>query len=87
MSGWWTLNRYVRDVVLSLRNSGIEKIVLHNSHGGNEFQPLLRELAGEGITVFLIDWFLGYDEHRIGTSRRRRTLAGVHARWRSRTLA
>ncbi len=43
--------------MLSLRNSGIEKIVLLNSHGGNEFQPLLRELADEGITVFLIDWF------------------------------
>ncbi len=52
-----TLNRYVRDVVLSLRNSGIEKIVLLNSHGGNEFKPLLRELAGDGIQIFLIDWF------------------------------
>lgn len=52
-----TLNQFVRDVVLSLRNSGIEKIVLLNSHGGNEFKPLLRQLAGEGIQVFLIDWF------------------------------
>ena len=52
-----TLNRFVRDVVRSLRHSGIEKIVLLNSHGGNEFKPLLRELAGEGIQVFLIDWF------------------------------
>lgn len=52
-----TLNRFVRDVVMSLRNSGIQKIVLLNSHGGNEFKPLLRELAGEGIQVFLIDWF------------------------------
>ncbi len=52
-----TLNHYVRDVVHSLRHSGVHKIVLLNSHGGNEFKPLLRELAGEGITVFLIDWF------------------------------
>ncbi len=52
-----TLNRFVRDVVLSLRTSGVQKIVLLNSHGGNEFKPLLRELAGEGIQVFLIDWF------------------------------
>jgi creatinine amidohydrolase len=52
-----TLNHFVRDVVVSLRNSGIEKIVLLNSHGGNEFKPLLRELAGDGIQVFLIDWF------------------------------
>ncbi len=52
-----TLNRFVRDVVLSLHQSGIRKIVLLNSHGGNEFKPLLRELAGDGIQVFLIDWF------------------------------
>ena len=52
-----TLNHFVRDVVHSLRGSGIHKIVLLNSHGGNEFKPLLRELAGEGIQVFLIDWF------------------------------
>ena len=52
-----TLNRFVRDVVMSLRNSGVQKIVLLNSHGGNEFKPLLRELAGDGIQVFLIDWF------------------------------
>jgi creatinine amidohydrolase len=52
-----TLNRFVRDVVHSLWNSGVRKIVLLNSHGGNEFKPLLRELAGEGIQVFLIDWF------------------------------
>ena len=52
-----TLNRFVRDVVLALRNSGITKIVLLNSHGGNEFKPLLRQLAGEDIQVFLIDWF------------------------------
>ena len=52
-----TLNHFVRDVVVSLRNSGIEKIVLLNSHGGNEFKPLLRALAGDGIQVFLIDSF------------------------------
>jgi creatinine amidohydrolase len=52
-----TLNQFVRDVVLSLRHSGIDKIVLLNSHGGNEFKPLLRQMAGEGIQLFLIDWF------------------------------
>ena len=52
-----TLNHFVRDVVVSLRGSGIKKIVLLNRHGGNEFKPLLRELAGDGIQVFLIDWF------------------------------
>ncbi|HYW49761.1 MAG TPA: creatininase family protein [Gemmatimonadaceae bacterium] len=52
-----TLNHFVRDIVRSLRQSGIRKIVLLNSHGGNEFKPLLRELAGEGVQLFLIDWF------------------------------
>ena len=52
-----TLNLFVSDIVHSLRNSGIEKIVLLNSHGGNELKPLLRELAGQDIQVFLIDWF------------------------------
>jgi creatinine amidohydrolase len=52
-----TLNCFVTDIVRSLRNNGIHKIVLLNSHGGNEFKPLLREMAGEGIQLFLIDWF------------------------------
>jgi creatinine amidohydrolase len=52
-----TLSRFVIDIVHSLRHNGIEKIVLLNSHGGNELKPILRELAGEGIQVFLIDWF------------------------------
>ena len=52
-----TLNLFVTDIVRSLRGSGIEKILLLNSHGGNDFKPLLRELAGEGIQLFLCDWF------------------------------
>lgn len=52
-----TLNLFLTDIVHSLRNHGIQKIVLLNSHGGNEFKPLLRELAGEDIQLFLIDWF------------------------------
>ncbi|MEQ1825990.1 MAG: creatininase family protein [Pirellula sp.] len=52
-----TLNLFLGDVVRSLRNNGIEKIVLLNSHGGNELKSFLREMAGEGIQLFLIDWF------------------------------
>lgn len=52
-----TLNLFVTDIVRSLRDNGIEKILLLNSHGGNEFKPLLRELAGEGIQLFLCNWF------------------------------
>jgi creatinine amidohydrolase len=52
-----TLQAYLTDIVRSLRQNGIEKIVLLNSHGGNELKPFLREMAGDGICLFLIDWF------------------------------
>ena len=52
-----TLDLFVTDVIASLRNSGIDRILLLNSHGGNDFKPLLRTLAGEDITIFLCDWF------------------------------
>lgn len=52
-----TLDLFVRDVVHSLRNSGVERILLLNSHGGNDFKPLLRTLAGEDIQIFLCDWY------------------------------
>ena len=47
-----TLDLLLTDLVDSLFNSGIEKIVLLNSHGGNDFKPLLRTLAGRNQTVF-----------------------------------
>ncbi|MDE0864492.1 MAG: creatininase family protein [Rubripirellula sp.] len=52
-----TLDLLLTDLVESLRNSGVEKIVLLNSHGGNDFKPLLRTLAGNDVQVFLCDWF------------------------------
>lgn len=52
-----TLDQFLADIVHSLRNSGIEKILLLNSHGGNDFKPLLRTLAGSDIQLFLCDWF------------------------------
>jgi creatinine amidohydrolase len=52
-----TLDVLLGDVVDSLLNSGIDKILLLNSHGGNDFKPLLRTLAGKNIQLFLCDWF------------------------------
>ena len=52
-----TLDLFLIDIVGSLRNSGIEKILLLNSHGGNDFKPLVRTLAGDDIQLFLCDWF------------------------------
>ncbi len=53
-----TLNRVISDIIESLVNSGIKKIVLLNGHGGNEFKPLLRELSGKTEAhVFLCNWY------------------------------
>lgn len=53
-----TLFQILKDLVDSLVGSGIRKIVLLNGHGGNEFKPFLREMAGKTpAQLFLCDWF------------------------------
>jgi creatinine amidohydrolase len=53
-----TLNAVVTDLVESLAENGIRKILLLNSHGGNEMKPLLRELYGAvDASVFLCNWY------------------------------
>jgi creatinine amidohydrolase len=53
-----TLFAFVTDIVESVVNSGVRKIVLLNSHGGNDMKPLLRELAGKtSAHVFLCSWY------------------------------
>ncbi len=53
-----TLTIVVGDLLESLVNSGISKVLLLNSHGGNTLKPLLRELAGETeAELFLCDWY------------------------------
>jgi creatinine amidohydrolase len=53
-----TLLAVVGDLVDSLVASGIRKVLLLNSHGGNDFKPLLRELYGRTpAQLFLCDWF------------------------------
>ena len=52
-----TLHAIITDLVDSLIQSGIRKIVLLNSHGGNDFKPLLRELYGtRDCHLFLCFW-------------------------------
>lgn len=53
-----TLNQVITDLVASLVGSNVRKIVLLNSHGGNDMKPLLRELCDktEG-QLFLCNWF------------------------------
>jgi creatinine amidohydrolase len=58
-----TLNLLVTDLVDSLVNHGIRKIVLLNSHGGNEWKPLLRDLHGRTpARLFLCNWFKVLDD-------------------------
>jgi creatinine amidohydrolase len=53
-----TLFAVVTDVIESLVGSGLRKIVLLNSHGGNELKPLLRELYGKtSAHLFLCNWY------------------------------
>jgi creatinine amidohydrolase len=53
-----TLGRVIQDLVESLVNHGVRKIVLLNSHGGNDLKPLLRELHGvTPAKLFLCNWY------------------------------
>lgn len=55
-----TLGRVIGDLVDSLAQHKIHKLLLLNSHGGNDFKPLLRELYGRTpVHLFLCDWFRG----------------------------
>ena len=55
-----TLGLVITDLIESLAGHGIYKLVILNSHGGNEFKPLLRELMGQTpVHLFLCDWFRG----------------------------
>ncbi len=53
-----TLGAVVTDLVESLVHQGIRKIVLLNSHGGNDLKWLLRELYGKTEAhLFLCNWY------------------------------
>lgn len=53
-----TLSLVIRDLVESLAGSGIRKVLLLNSHGGNELKSVLRELYGRTTAhVFLCNWY------------------------------
>lgn len=53
-----TLNAVLADLTASLVNSGIRKVVLLNSHGGNGIKPFLREMYGKtSARLFLCNWY------------------------------
>ena len=52
-----TLTRVISDLVESVHRAGISKLMILNSHGGNELKSVLRELVGGPVHLFLCDWF------------------------------
>jgi creatinine amidohydrolase len=53
-----TLCAVIGDLIESLVRSGIRKVVLLNSHGGNDFKWVLRELHGRTPAhLFLCNWY------------------------------
>ncbi len=58
-----TLGMVITDLVESLVRTGIHKIVLLNSHGGNDVKPVLRELYGRTPAhLFLCNWYAMFDD-------------------------
>ncbi|MDG1874441.1 MAG: creatininase family protein [Mariniblastus sp.] len=58
-----TLNQVITDVVESLLNDGIRKVILLNSHGGNGLKPYLREMAGKNDAhLFLCNWYQSIED-------------------------
>lgn len=53
-----TLGLVIKDLVASMEHQGIRKLLILNSHGGNDFKPLLREMYGTTtVNLFLCNWF------------------------------
>jgi len=53
-----TLNQILSDLTESLDNSGIEKAVILNGHGGNDFYMHLKELYGKrNVFLVQVNWF------------------------------
>lgn len=61
-----TLDAMVREIIQSLRQHGIRKIVLLNSHGGNDFTPLIRQIQSDmDVHVFCCNWWqVGFDKYQ-----------------------
>ncbi len=53
-----TAQAVLHDVVRSLVRQGIDRLVLVNGHGGNQFKPLIRDLQGEyPILIVLANFY------------------------------
>ncbi len=64
-----TLMAIVGDVLETLDRQGIRKFLIFNSHGGNDFKPILRELGLQYPDMFLAftNWFTALDKRNYFT--------------------
>jgi len=60
-----TAQSILRDVATSLTTQGIDRLVILNGHGGNEFKPIVRDLQFEFdlLVVVLNFWAVAQDVH------------------------
>lgn len=60
------IDAMIRDIITSLRQHGIRKIVIVNGHGGNEFKALIRQIQADlDVFVFLCNWWMvGHDRYK-----------------------
>ncbi len=60
-----TLDGMVRDIIASLRQHDIRKIVILNGHGGNDFTSLVRQIQCDlDVHVFVCPWWqVGRDRY------------------------
>ena len=59
-----TASAILRDVAMSLTKQGIDRLVLLNGHGGNEFKPIVRDLQLDfGLLIVVVNfWQVRMDE-------------------------
>ncbi|HMP99082.1 MAG TPA: creatininase family protein [Cyclobacteriaceae bacterium] len=56
----------LKDIVDVLNRQGIYKLLIFNSHGGNDFKPMIRELGLQFPNIFICtcNWFQALDKTR-----------------------
>jgi creatinine amidohydrolase len=48
----------LRDIACSLKKQSIDRLVILNAHGGNEFKPLVRDVQAEtGVLIVVVNFF------------------------------
>jgi creatinine amidohydrolase len=54
-----TMLKVLEDILMSLSNHNISKLVVFNGHGGNDFKTLIRELQPKFVNIFMaqLNWY------------------------------